>query len=69
MQLRAANTRLQEEAMIAYRQAESATEQRLRSEFQQALANTRAGEQKAADQAEKAAQQASLSVAQQAMAN
>jgi hypothetical protein len=69
MQLRAANTRIQEEAMIAYRQAESATEQRLRSEFQQALANTRAGEQKAADQAERAVQQASLSVAQQAMAN
>jgi hypothetical protein len=69
MQLRAANTRLQEEAVIAYRQAESATEQRLRSEFQRALANTRAGEQKAADQAERAVQQASLSVAQQAMAN
>jgi hypothetical protein len=34
MQLRAANTRLQEEATIAYRQAESATEQRLRSKFQ-----------------------------------
>jgi hypothetical protein len=61
IQLQAANARIQEEAMIAYRQAESATEQRLKSEFQQALANTRAGEQKAADQAERAAQQASLS--------
>ena len=68
-QLQAANTRAQEEAIVAYRRAESATEQSLRSEFQRALANTRAGDQKAADQAEKAVQQASFSVAQQAMAN